>query len=344
MLTEMADTGRVKPVFKDGKFVNPFPAEKTNIKGAFKARFNNKAITSPPQYLPAEPVALAKAFPKEDEGLYVTWLGHSSFLMQIDGVRILIDPVLSNNISPVPLFGGRRFQKEAPVSAEELPFIDAVFISHNHYDHLDRRTIAKIEHKVGFFLAPLGVGAILREWGIDSAKVYEFTWWQEGILKGLSGKTLKFACTPARHFSLRSPFDRNKTLWASWVFMGSAHKVFYSGDTSYEIHFKQIGHHYGPFDLNLMENGQYSIYWPSSHLMPEDGVKAHIDLKGKYMLPVHWGSFNLSIHDWWEPVERVSKEALEKGVNLLTPRVGQTLSIDESPVTSAWWRKFATLP
>jgi len=338
MPIDTTDTGRIKPVFENGRFFNPFPTKKVSAKGAFKARFNNKAITKPPQYLPSQQVDIAKALPKNETGLYVTWLGHSSLIVQIDGVRILIDPVFSNNISPVPVFSVRRFQKDAPVSSEELPFMDAVFISHNHYDHLDRRTIDELKYKVGFFIAPTGIGRILQEWGISPDKIREFTWWQEGILQGLSGKSIKFACAPAQHFSLRSPFDRNKTLWASWVFISPAHKVFYSGDTSYEAHFKQISHHYGPFDLNLMENGQYSIYWPSSHMMPEDGVKAHMDLKGKYMIPVHWGSFNLSIHDWWEPIERVSKEAAEKGVSLLTPRVGQTLAIDENPATSAWWR------
>ena len=339
-----SDTGRIKPIFKDGKFANPFPVKGGALgvdhKGVFKARLDNKAITRPPKYLPAEPVDIEKAFPENVEGLYVTWLGHSSSIVQIDGVRILLDPVLKNNISPVPLFSIKRFQKEAPVNAEELPFIDAVFISHNHYDHLDRRAIEALKSKVGVFITTVGVGDILRGWGIDSAKVRDFTWWQEGTFKGSSGQTLKFACTPARHFSVRGPFDRNETLWASWVLIGPVHKVFYSGDTGYEVHFRQIGHHYGPFDLTFMENGQYSIYWPTNHMVPEEGVKAHLELKGKYMIPVHWGTFNLSIHDWWEPPERVSKEALEKGVNLLTPRIGQTLSIDENPATSAWWREY----
>jgi L-ascorbate metabolism protein UlaG (beta-lactamase superfamily) len=283
-------------------------------------------------------VDIKKAFPEEQTGLYATWLGHSTFLMQIDGVRILLDPVFGNDVSPVPLLGVKRFQKKNPVCLEELPFIDAVFISHSHRDHLERRTITELAPSVGFFLVPLGVGGILREWGIDSSKVHEYNWWQEGSIKGLSGQILKFACTPSHHFSGRGLTDWNKTLWASWVFIGSKHRVFYSGDTAYGFHFKQIGNHYGPFDLTLIENGQYSIYWPDSHIMPENGIRAHLELNGKQMIPVHWGSFNLSIHDWWEPIERASKEAQEKGVKLLTPRVGQTLSIDENPQTSPWWR------
>ncbi|MDR1811552.1 MAG: MBL fold metallo-hydrolase, partial [Candidatus Fibromonas sp.] len=343
IMQQFTDTGRIEPIFKDGKYANRSPAKKVNAWDAFRSRANNKAKTEPSKFLPADSIDFAKAFPENKDGLYITWLGHSSLMMQIDGVRVLIDPVFSNNISPVPLFGVRRFQKKPPLSAEnmeDLPFIDAVFISHDHYDHLDRQAIAMLEPNVGFFLAPLGVGSILRDWGIDSAKVREYAWWQEGGVKGLSGQILNFACTPSHHFSGRSPFNRNGTLWASWVFRGAVHKVFYSGDTGYDLHFRQIGYHYGPFDLNIIENGQYSVHWPSSHLMPENGVKAHLELKGKYMMPVHWGTFNLSIHDWWEPVERVSKEASEKGVHLLTPRIGQTLSIDENPATSPWWKEF----
>jgi len=342
---QTADSGRVEPIFKNGKFANPFPSKpvKMNPWKAMKIHLGEKGITRPSQPLPADSVDIEKAFPDEQTGLYITWLGHSTFLMQIDGVRILIDPVFSNDVSPVPLLGVKRFQKKIPVSLDELPFIDAVFISHNHRDHLEMQTIMELAPNVGFFFVPLGVADILRGWGIDSAQIREYNWWQEGFVKGLSEQTLKFACTPARHFSGRSLTDWNKTLWASWVFIGPKHRVFYSGDTSYEFHFKQIGHHYGPFDLALIENGQYSIHWPDSHIMPEDGVKAFTELNGKYMLPVHWGSFNLSIHDWWEPIERASKAAQEKGVNLLTPRIGQTLSIDENPQTSPWWKSFIPL-
>jgi len=340
IMQQFTDTGRIEPIFKDGKYANRSPVKKVDAWDAFKSRANNKAKTQPAKFLPVDPVDIAKAFPESKEGLYITWLGHSSFMMQIDGVRVLIDPVFSNNVSPVPLFSVKRFQKDSPVSVENLPFIDAVFISHDHYDHLDRRAIAELEPNVGFFLTPLGVGKILRGWGIDSAKVREYAWWQEGAIKGSSGQILNFVCTPSHHFSGRNPFYRNETLWASWVFKGTVHKVFYSGDTGYDLHFKQIGYHCGPFDLNIIENGQYSVHWPSSHLVPENGVKAHLELKGKYMMPVHWGSFNLSIHDWWEPIERVSKETSEKGVNLLTPRIGQTLSVGENPTTLPWWKDF----
>jgi len=339
IMQQTSDTGRIQPIFKNGKYANRTPEVKVKAWNAFVYSLKNKAETKPKKYLPYDSVIISKAFPESKEGLHITWLGHSSFLMQIDGVRILLDPVFSNNVSPVPMFSVKRFQKEVPVNAEILPFIDAVFISHNHYDHLNRQTINDLAPNVGFFFTPPGVGGILREWGIDSAKIREYEWWQEGVVKGLSGNTLKFACTPAYHFSGRGPFDWNKTLWASWVFIGATKKAYYSGDSSYDVHFKQIGYHYGPFDLVFMENGQYSVNWPSSHITPEDGVKAHLELKGKYLLPMHWGSFSLAPHSWQEPAERISKEALAKGVKLLTPRVGQTLFIgEEEPKTEAWWR------
>ena len=335
-MQQISDTGRIQPIFKDGKYANRTPMKRVTVWKGLTSHLNKKTETRPPKLLAADSVIIEKAFPKDREGLHVTWLGHSSFLMQIDGVRILLDPVFSNNVSPIPLINIRRYQENVPVNAEELPFIDAVFISHNHYDHLDRQAITTLEPKVGFFLTPLGVGNILLSWGIDSAKVREYAWWQEGAIKGLSGDTLNFACTPAYHFSGRS-LIRNETLWASWVFRGSVHKVFYSGDTGYDLHFKQIGHHYGPFDLTIIENGQYSVNWPSSHVTPEEAVQAHLELKGKYMLPMHWGSFTLSVHSWQEPGERVVKAAQEKEVNLLTPRIGQTLSIGDEPETATWW-------
>jgi len=341
IIMQTSDTGRIQPIFKDGKYANRTPVVKVNNWTAFKSGLMNKTQTKPKEPLSFDSVIISKAFPENDSSLHITWLGHSSFLMQMDGVRILLDPVFSDNVSPVPLFGIRRFQKESPVNAEILPFIDVVFISHSHYDHLNRQTIHELKDKVGFFFTPPGVGDILRGWGIDPSKVREYEWWQEGVIKGLSGSALRFACTPAYHFSGRSPFDWNETLWASWVFMGATQRVYYSGDTGYDLHFKQIGHHYGPFDLVIMENGQYNVHWPSSHITPEDGVKAHLELKGKYLLPMHWATFSLSSHTWQEPGERISKEAAAKGVKLLTPRVGQTLSIGkEEPKTEAWWKTF----
>jgi L-ascorbate metabolism protein UlaG (beta-lactamase superfamily) len=299
----------------------------------------NKAEKTPLQQLPVDSVCLAKAFPDCLKGLHITWLGHSILLMQIDGIRVIIDPVFSNRASPVSFVGPKRFQDELPVNTDDLPFIDAVFISHNHYDHLDKQAVLELDSKVGIFITTIGVGKHLQKWGIDSAKIREYTWWQEDSIQGVSGETLHFACTPARHFSGRG-LVRDKTLWASFVFIGNTHRAFYSGDTSYEVHFKQIGHHYGPFDLTIIENGQYNTAWSDVHLFPEDAVKAHLDLRGRYMLPVHWASFNLAPHDWFEPIERANTKASNLGLSILTPRIGQTLRIDDDVVTVDWWRNF----
>jgi len=330
---QFSDTGRILPVFQDGKYSNPFPIDSSKVSQSrkiniFKLLFRTKSSNSKPdKLLPAQYADVKKAFPEKQNGLHITWLGHSSLLAQIDGVRILIDPVFTNEVSPVPLLRSvRRFQKEAPVSADELPFIDAVFISHDHYDHLSAETIIDLAPKVGYFLMPAGVGSRFKTWGIAPEKIREYTWWQEGTIQGKSSQTLRFVCTPARHRSGRSLFGGNTTLWASWVLIGSEHRLFYSGDTSYGLHFKQIGHHYGPFDVAIIENGQYNVMWPNSHLFPEEGVQANLDLHGKYMLPVHWGSFELSTHDWREPIERVTRAAKERGVLLLTPQIGETRS------------------
>ena len=341
----LSDTGRILPVYSDERFTNFFPL-RFNFTGALTSRFGNKATPKPRQPLPVDTVDIAKAFPENQaglqNGLYVTWLGHSTVMLQIDGIRVLLDPVFSNSVSPVPwLMDVRRFQPNPPTSIEKLPFIDAVFISHDHYDHLDKKTILELNSKVGFFITPLKVGEYLRKWGIDSAKIREYGWWQEAAIQGVSGKNLHFACTPARHSSSRLMFiGQGKNLWSSWVFWGDTHRVFFSGDTGYDVHFRQIGTHYGPFDLTIIESGQYGVNWPDIHLMPEDAVKAHIELRGKKMLPVHWGSFNLSPHNWWEPIERASSEALRQGVNLLTPRIGQTLQIDANVTTLNWWQEF----
>lgn len=334
---DSTDTGRVKPIFKDKKYVNPYPKDSVNFSGALRAK---KAQTKPSKPLPVQKVDIKQAFPNNKEGLYVTRLGHSSLLMQLDGVRLLIDPVFTNNVSPVFFVKVPRFQENAPTSVEELPFIDAVFISHDHFDHLDQKAILALAPKTGYFIVPSGVGKYFQYWGIDSAQVREYAWWEGATIQGLSGQTMRFVCTPARHFSGRS-LSRNRTLWASWVFIGSSSRVFYSGDTSYGFHFKQIGHHYGPFDLTIMENGQYSVNWPNSHIFPEEGVLAHIDLRGKMLLPVHWGTFDISNHDWWEPIERSIAAAEPHKIPVLTPKIGQTLHISETPpATQAWWREF----
>ncbi|WP_130616749.1 MBL fold metallo-hydrolase [Cohnella abietis] len=264
----------------------------------------------------------------------VTWFGHSAILLRLDGKTIFLDPMLGKRPSPFPVFGGKRFSESLPIEIEQLPSIDAVIFSHDHYDHLDYGSIKKLMHKVKRFIVPLGVAAHLERWGVDPAIITEHDWWDEFDFEGLS-----LASAPARHFSGRSVGDRNSTLWCSWVIMGKQAKVFFSGDSGYGPHFEQIGSKYGPFDLTLMECGQYDEKWAAIHMLPEETVQAHQDVKGKLMIPIHWGAFTLALHDWTDPAERSTKAAKANNVAIATPRIGQTVTIGAAEFpTTAWWR------
>jgi len=264
----------------------------------------------------------------------LVWLGHSGSLIRLDGKTLLLDPMLSNASSPFQFVGPKRFSKP-PITAEELPRIDAVLISHDHYDHLDYATIKRLRRKTTKFFVPLGVGAHLRAWGAAKTQVVELDWWQEATFEGLT-----LACTPARHFSGRNLHDRFKTLWCSWVMISPDTKLFFSGDTGYGPHFKQIGNKYGPFDLTLLECGQYDKRWPNIHMQPEQTFAAYQDLRGKRLMPLHWGAFSLALHGWTDSIERVQKVARPHRAEVMTPKIGQIVSIrSASYPKSAWWAK-----
>ncbi|MDF2500109.1 MAG: hypothetical protein K0Q77_823 [Anaerosporomusa subterranea] len=264
----------------------------------------------------------------------VIWFGHSTVLLELEGKRVLLDPMFADSPSPFPLVGGKRFSKVLPIEPKNLPPIDIVILSHDHYDHLDYHSIMRIKDKTRLFCVPSGVGNRLEGWGIDQGKIREFDWWKDLSIAGLT-----LACTPARHFSGRSLLDRNTTLWCSWVIVGSKTRAFFSGDGGYGPHFEQIGKKYGPFDLTLMECGQYDKRWSAIHMLPEQTVQAHIDVDGKMLLPIHWAAFSLAFHDWTEPIERVIKAAKERKVNITTPKIGEAVIVGsaEYPV-STWWR------
>lgn len=338
--------GKIMPLYDsvEQEFQNPFPSEprpKRSFWDKLKSWNSHEGYRQPESYLRADSVDMNLAFPQDSEGLFVTWMGHSSVLIQMDGVRILLDPVFTQQVSPVPWIRSiRRFQEQAPAALQKIPSVDVIFLSHDHYDHLDKEAVLQLAGRTQWFAVPLGVRKRLLDWGVDSSKVREYNWWQEDSLQTPSGKTIHFACTPAKHFSGRSLWDRNSTLWASWVLKGAVHRLFYSGDTGYASHFTQIGSHYGPFDLTLMECGQYNDLWKGSHMFPEQTVQAHLEVKGRWLLPVHWGAFSLSSHAWFDPAERVEKASMRHGVALLTPRVGQTLAMDDEPFTTAWWKSW----
>ena len=265
------------------------------------------------------------------KGLTATWLGQSSVLVEMNGYRILIDPVLSDHASPFPL-SVRRYSK-APLSIGELPDIDVVLISHDHYDHLDKDTVRFISRNGAKFFVPLGVSNHLRKWGVQFDQIGEFSWWQKSRFEKLT-----IVCVPARHYSGRGIFDENKTLWSGWVVQGNTKSIYFSGDTGYANHFKQIGKELGPFDVAFIKIGEYGDTWPDTHINPEEAVQAHIDAKGEIMFPVHWATFNLAYHPWDEPIIRTVKSAKRQKLQLVTPKIGELVETDRPIKTNSWWQ------
>ena len=259
-------------------------------------------------------------------------LGHSTVLLKLRGRFWLTDPVFSERASPFSFMGPKRFHAP-PIALDELPEIEAVILSHDHYDHLDHDTVLALAPKVRHFVTPLGVGQRLIDWGVPAAKVQQFDWWQGTSIAGV-----QLTATPAQHFSGRSLSDRNSTLWASWVLIDDDLRVFFSGDTGYFAGFKEIGAKYGPFDVALLETGAYDKRWPDVHMQPEDTVRAFADLGGKWLLPVHNGTFDLGLHRWQEPFERIAALAAEKQVALTTPGMGEPLDLRQPHAGHAWWK------
>jgi L-ascorbate metabolism protein UlaG (beta-lactamase superfamily) len=321
---------------KKRKFVNMVPtAMDTSLKGSLsliKAFIKGNPNRRPVKALPT--TLLDTAFLQRDTQPKITWLGHSACLLELQGKIILLDPMFGRAPSPFPFLGRNRYSEKLPLTIENLPVIDLVIFSHDHYDHLDFGSIKKIKNKIKQFIVPLGVGDHLEKWGVSSDKIKELDWWDE-----LDHEGFRLACTPAQHFSGRSLGDRDATLWCSWVIASMNTKIFFSGDSGYGPHFKEIGQKYGPFDLTLMECGQYNQHWSQIHMMPEETVKAQLDVKGKLMIPIHWGAFTLSLHDWNDPIERVTKAAKEQNVAISTPQIGETVRIGSEQYPSiVWWK------
>ncbi|ALO26822.1 MBL fold metallo-hydrolase [Leptospira borgpetersenii] len=325
---------RTSKMYKDGKFENdPFvpnivSGTYTNI--IWRQLFGNEQRTPPSSI----PVVYPKSFsPNASPGLRTIWLGHASVLVEIDEVRILTDPVFSNKVSPFKSVGPERFFPP-PISLENLPSIDAVVISHDHYDHLDMDTAKYLASKGTKYFVPLGIGAHLEHWGIPENQIIELDWWEKGNV----GK-VEIVCTPAVHYSGRGLLNGKSTLWASWSIIGPKNKFFHSGDTGYSPHFAEIGKRLGPFDLTSIKIGAYDITWEGIHMNPEKAVQAHLDLKAKRMLPIHWGTFNLAIHHWDEPILRIVKSAKQYQIDLVTPKPGEVVVGGTTFVSKAWWEK-----
>lgn len=269
------------------------------------------------------------------DALAVTWFGHASSLVEIDGSRVLIDPVWGDRVSPVAGIGPRRLH-EPPHSLNDLGKLDAIVISHDHYDHLDMPTVrALAAAQDAPFVVPLGVGAHLRRWAVPDERIIELDWFADVELAGL-----RITATPGQHFSGRS-LTRNPTLWASWVIAGPKRRIYYTGDTGYFPGFAEIGTRYGPFDAALIQIGAYNVSWPDVHMTPEEGVSAHREAGGGLLIPVHWGTFNLAPHPWSEPVERLMTAAAEHGVEVAVPKPGERVDAADERQADPWWRAIA---
>lgn len=295
--------------------------------------FNVNENTKPNNFKPN----FVNSFNKEEfikkDGIKTLWVGHSTLLINLEGKIILTDPVWSERVSPVQFAGPKRYFK-TPIAIEDLPKIDMVLISHDHYDHLDKNSIKNLikkDPKLKFY-APLGVAAYLEDWGVNKNNIIEFDWWDELTLPA----DYKLAFAPTRHFSGRGLLNRNITLWGSWIVKSKNHSIYFGGDSGYGNHFKQIGDKYGPFDITLLEIGAYDDDWKAIHMGPKNAVKAHLDLKGKQLIPIHWGTFRLAFHPWKEPADILLEQSLKNKVSVLMPIPGKIYYKNSDEIVY-WW-------
>jgi L-ascorbate metabolism protein UlaG (beta-lactamase superfamily) len=326
--------------FKKGKFANQHPSPMDiNYWKLFTEMIKKSPNRNPIKNILVEKIDSTNIENHNSGITQLTWFGHSAFLLEMDGKKILIDPMLGESPTPHPLLGPKRYSKELPIEIEKLPFIDAVILSHDHYDHLDYESIQKLKGKVGQYYTPLGVGNHLIKWGVAKEKIHELNWWDSINFDGI-----ELVSCPARHFSGRGLFDRATTLWCSWVIKGINDNIYFSGDSGYDTHFKEIGEKYGPFDISLMECGQYNEDWKLLHMMPEETVQAAVDLKSKLILPIHWGAFTLAFHDWTDPIERVTIKAKELNMPITTPKIGEVVIIGDAPFPNEqWWTNYVPM-
>jgi L-ascorbate metabolism protein UlaG (beta-lactamase superfamily) len=333
---------RASPRFADGVFRNTArvapglkPGTALPVMSEFLFGGARRVPIAPlPSVSPLEPWARAP-----ETGLRATWLGHSTLLIEIDGARVLTDPVWGERASPLRFAGPKRFQP-VPVPIAALPPLDAVVISHDHYDHLDVPTVVELARRGTPIYTSLGVGAHLEAAGVPAERVVELDWWES---EGVPGRDLRITAAPSQHFSGRGVGDRNRTLWSSLALTGPRHRVFFSGDTGLTPEYAEIAARLGPFDLVMLEVGAFHPAWGDIHLGPDNALEALALLGGGSFLPVHWGTFNLAIHAWDEPAERVLQVAPARGVPLVMPRLGEPVEPARAERVEPWWRAVSVL-
>jgi len=321
------------PNFADGQARNTVP---TTLGSGDPWEFVVEYFRGAEERKPPDPVPMIEPDPSalwslRQKGVRFIWLGHSTVYLEVDGIRVLIDPVWADRASPFKVAGPKR-SHPVPIPLEDLPPIDVVVISHDHYDHLDPMVVRELAPSGVMFAVPLGIGAALEAWGVATDQIIELDWWE-----GAAVESLALIATPARHFSGWQVTDRDRTLWASWILVGPNSRVYYSGDTGWQDDFKRIGDEYGPFDLTIMKCGAYGDGWPDIHINGVQAVEAHLLLKGRRMLPVHWLTFDLALHPWEEPVLQALESGAELGAEVITPQLGELIDLKGRVTTTRWW-------
>jgi L-ascorbate metabolism protein UlaG (beta-lactamase superfamily) len=323
------------PNYRGGEFQNlsytPDLTEGASYLSVITDFLFHKSRRSKPLYpLPSQKTELTRLDPAKN---LLVWFGHSSYFLQIDGRKFLVDPVCSGSASPLPN-SVKSFAGSDIYTADDFPEIDYLLITHDHWDHLDYRTIKKLRPKVKNVITALGVAAHLEYWGYDKSCILEKDWYEEIILEnGFVINTM-----PSRHFSGRG-FKRKQSLWMSFVLKTDSLKIYIGGDSGYDSHFHKIGEQFGPFDLAILECGQYNKSWKHIHMMPEEVVKAAQDLRAKKILPVHWSKFSLALHAWDEPIIRITREAITRNLPVIHPLIGEEVDLNGDLISDAWWEK-----
>ena len=324
---------RKSPEWRGSHFENPQPLV-NDIRAAVVTLFKPDTNAAPRSQLSPARLDPRRFATPPDSGLRVTWMGHSTILLEIDGHRFLTDPIWSERVGPVTFSGPKRWYPPL-IALKDLPPLDAVVLSHDHYDHLDYATVVALRERNPTFVAPLGVGAHLERWGVPANRIVELDWWDSRVFGDLTLRAV-----PARHASGRVLLvDDGAKLWSGYAFLGAHHRVYYSGDTGLFPGLRTIGERLGPFDLTMIEIGQYDRAWPDWHLGPEQAVEAHRRVRGAVMLPVHWGLFALASHGWTEPIERALAAGHSAGAVVITPRPGQSVEPIEEKPQERWWPK-----
>lgn len=320
------------PNYRDGSFRN---VEKTSVNPDDVSMFTilKKMVGRPSSVRPSGeiPNIRTNLFSLDPTKSVVVWFGHSSYFLQVHGIKILVDPVFSGNASPFRFFG-KAFDGADHFNAEDIPPIDLLVLTHDHYDHLDFPSITALKLRVFAIVTSLGVGEHLDSWGVINEKITELDWWEDHEVM----PNIKITATPSRHFSGRS-FKRAQTLWSSFVLEIDDTKIFIGGESGFDKTFEKIGKKFGPFDLTFLECGQFGEYWPQIHMFPEQTAKAAVDIQAKKVIPVHWGKFVLSSHPWNEPIKRFAAAAGEIGINYIAPMIGEAVEFDAEYIREPWW-------